>query len=335
MSKKNVLPLVLLGLVLIVVVAFQVAMFYQVSNLEKLVKQPVAVAVEPTKPVEEGVYYFLAANNSDPFYIPGVKGFTDAGKALGVKTEFVGPMDLSLAAQMKTFEELVANPTTKGIFWYPMDFNAGEPFVKAAVDKKIAMVIGAADSPFKTRNAFIGYNNTVLGQQAGAWVAKLTNCEGSVGVVSVIGPNLEERKAGFYAYLKTACPNLKLVDPVTHDGSAANASTVLSAYMVANPDLTLLWFCDGGSGQQVQTWKDLQDKGTKTMFLAMDMPPATLQAIQDNIFVGTVAQDTWTEEYYGLIYLYNVAHGIPVPDTTYLAAILIDKSNVSQYMEKK
>jgi ribose transport system substrate-binding protein len=283
---------------------------------------------------DSGVYYFLAANNSDPFYITGVKGFTDAGKALGVKTQFVGPMDLSLSAQLTTFEQLIADPTTKGIFWYPMDFNAGEPYVQSAVDKHIAMVIGAADSPFKVRNAFIGYDNTVLGQQAGAWVSKLTNCKGSVGTVSVVGPNLEQRKAGFYAYLKSVCPDLTLVDPVTHDGSAANASAVLQAYMVAHPDLTLLWFCDGGAGQQVQTWKDIQAGGSKTMFLAMDMPPSTLAAVKDKTFVGTVAQDTYTEEYWGLVYMYNLNHGIHIPDTTYLSALLIDQSNVDQYTTK-
>jgi len=298
-------------------------------------KVPAPTEIAPPQPTAEtGTYYFLAANNSDPFYIPGVAGFTQAGKELGVKTEFVGPMDLSLAAQMKTFEELVANPDTKGIFWYAMDFNAGEPFVKEAIAKGIPVVIGAADSPYKTRSAFIGYNNTVLGQQAGAWAAKLTNCKGSVGTVSVIGPNLEERKAGFYAYLKQVCPDLKLIDPVTHDGSAANATAVLQAYMVANPDLTLLWFCDGGAGQQVQTWKDMQASGTKTMFLAMDMPPATLDAVKDGIFIGSVGQNTFAEEYWGMKLLYAKAHGIDIPDTIYLSAILVDKSNVDQYIGK-
>ena len=296
---------------------------------------PVATPVQTEAPAQEaGVYYFLAANNSDPFYVPGVQGFMDAAKELGVKAEFVGPMDLSLAGQMKTFEELVAKPDTKGIFWYPMDFNVGEPFVKSAVDKGIAMIIGAADSPFKTRDAFIGYNNTVLGQQAGAWVAKLTDCKGSVGVVSVIGPNLEERKAGFYDYLKSVCPDLKLVDPVTHDGSAANAAQVLDAYVVANPDLTLLWFCDGGSGQQAELWKDKQANGIKTLFLAMDMPPATLQAVKDGVFIGTVAQATYVEEYWGMKLLYAKAHGIDIPDTIYLSALLIDKSNVDKYLSK-
>lgn len=301
-----------------------------------IVKPSEEVVTEEVVQVEtrEGTYYFLAANNSDPFYIPGVKGFTDASTSVGMKSEFVGPMDLSLAGQMKTFEELVASPETKGIFWYPMDFNAGEPFVKGAVDKGIPMVIGAADSPFKTRNAFIGYNNTVLGQQAGAWVANLLDCKGKVGSVSVIGPNLEERKAGFYAYLANVCPDMEFVDPVTHDGSAENASQVLDAYMVANPDLDLVWFCDGGAGQQVQNWKEKQEKGVETLFLAMDMPPATLDAVKDGVFVGTVAQDTYTEAYWGVMLIDALSKGLRVPDTLYLSAIMIDKDNVDQFIEK-
>ena len=47
--------------------------------LSACANKPTAVAVQATaKP--EGVYYFLAANNSDPFYVTGVKGFNDAGK---------------------------------------------------------------------------------------------------------------------------------------------------------------------------------------------------------------------------------------------------------------
>jgi simple sugar transport system substrate-binding protein len=283
---------------------------------------------------QSGVYYFLAANNSDPFYVPGVKGFTEAGKAVGMKTEFVGPMEASTSEQMKTFEQLIANPDTKGIFWYAMDFNVGEPLVKEAVAKGISVVIGAADSPFKTRNAFIGYDNTILGQQAGQWVAKLTDCKGSVGTIAINGANLTERVAGFNAYLAKVCPDVKLVERASHDGSASSAAQTIDAYLVANPDLTLLWFADGGAGQQAGLWKEKQAAGVKTMFLATDMPPATLQAVKDGVFVGSVGQDTFTEEYFGVILLDQLHKGNRVPDTLYLSAILVDKTNVDQYIGK-
>jgi ribose transport system substrate-binding protein len=295
----------------------------------------VTQSVVPSAAQQDGVYYFLAANNSDPFYIPGVKGFTEAGKEVGMKTEFVGPMEASTSEQMKTFEQLCSDTAkTKGVFWYAMDFNVGEPIVKECINKGIPVVIGAADSPYKTRTAFIGYNNTVLGNQAAEWAAKLISCKGSVGTIAINGANLEERTTAFNAHMKEICPDVTVYDRASHDGSAASASNTIDAYMVAHPDLSLLWFADGGAGQQAQLWKDKQAQGIKTLFLAMDMPPATLQAVKDGVFVGSVGQDTYTEEFWGLKLLDAARNGQRVPDTVYLSAILVDKNNVDQFMEK-
>lgn len=287
-----------------------------------------------TVKAQEGTYYFLAANNSDPFYVPGVKGFTDAGNSVAAKTQFVGPMDLSLTEQIKTFEQLVADPTTNGIFFYAIDYNAAKPAIDAAIAKGIPVVNGAADSPYKSRTAFIGYNNTVLGNQAAEWAAKLINCKGEVGTISVNGANLTERTEAFNKHIVEVCPDVKVDERATHDGSATSASSTIDAYLVAHPDLSLLWFADGGAGQQVQTWKDKQAAGVKTLFLATDMPPATLQAVKDGIFVGSVGQDTYTEEYWGLLLLDAAHKGLRVPDTLYLSAILVDKTNVDKYITK-
>lgn len=305
------------------------------GSCAKATPEPTAVVVAPPEPTQRpGTYYFLAANNADPFYIPGVKGMTDAGNMVGMKTEFVGPMDLNIASQLKTFEELVANPNTKGILWYPSDFAIGEEIIAAAHEKGIPVIIGALDSPYKGRDAFVGYDNTVLGTQAGAWAAKLIDCKGSVGTIGIqSGPNVPERIAGFENYIRSVCPDVKIIPQVTHDGSEANEAATLEAYMIANPDLTLLWWADGAAGIQAQLWKEKQELGVKTMFLATDMPPATLQAVKDGIYVGSVGQDTYTEELISIFMLDLLSKGYRVPDTMYLSAILVDKDNVDKYIE--
>jgi len=294
-----------------------------------------AVVLATPGVADSGTYYFLAGNNQDPFYVPGVKGFNDAAKELGVKAVFAGPMDANMAEALKDFEELAANPTTAGILWYPSDFAAGEPIIEAAQAKGIPVIIGAADSPVKERMGFIGYDNTVLGQQAGAWIVRLTGCKGTVGSVgNNLSPNVEVRVKGMEAYVAQMCPDVKIVSRAVHDGSAAGANSVVDSYLIANPDLTILWFADGAAGQIAQSWKDKQATGLKAMFLATDMPPTTLQAVKDGVFVGTVAQDTFTEEYWGLKLLYAAAHGKRIPDTVFLSALLIDKSNVDQFITK-
>jgi ABC-type sugar transport system substrate-binding protein len=124
-------------------------------------------------------------------------------------------------------------------------------------------------------------------------------------------------------------------ETLNNDGSADGRVKSLDAYMVAHPDLGLLWFADGGAGLMAQPFKEKQAAGTKTLFLATDMPEATLQAVKDGVFVGTVAQDTYSEERIGMQMLYDLSKGLKVADTTFLNALLLDKSNVDKYITKK
>lgn len=293
--------------------------------------------MEVQAPTPEPTCYipWVAGNNSDPFYVPGLKGWNEAAQQANVKTDFLGPMEMNLAAQMKVVEEVLARPDTCGVFYYPADFNAVEPFIKDAKAKGIPFIIGAADSPFKTRTAFIGYDNNVLGAQAGAWAADLIGCKGSVGTVgNASAANVTQRIQAFNDYIKATCPDVKIVQQVTHDGSAASGTSAIDSYLVANPDLSLIWFADGASGQQAGPWKDRQTQGVKTLFLATDMPDQTLEAVRDGVFVGTVGQDTYTEEFWGMLMLAEAAKGKRIPDTVYLSAILVDQANVDKWLSK-
>lgn len=301
-------------------------------------KAPTVAPTEYPAPEEsalnEGIMYFLAANNQDAFYIPGIAGLEAAGLDLGWKTEFVGPMDMNPAEQTKTLETLIASPNTKGILMYPVDLAAQAPMIEEAVAKGIPFVIGGGDTPSKTRNAFIGYDQTVLGNQAAEWAAKLIDCQGPVGMIFISVPVTIQRRDAFYGHIKELCPDIEVVEEVTHDGSAASAAAAIESYTVAHPELSLIWFADGGAGAQAGTWKDKQAAGTKTLMLATDMPPATLEAVKEGVFIGTVAQDTFTEEYWAVVLMDAIRRGIAVPDTNLLSALLIDKLNVDQYLTK-
>jgi ABC-type sugar transport system substrate-binding protein len=291
---------------------------------------PVVTAVAPTAtPEPAGKYYFLAGNNSDPFYVPGVAGFKAAAKELGVKAEFVGPMDASMQGQIDTWNTLLASPDTKGIFLYAFDYKAEESLVKETKAKGIPLVFGAADSPYRTRDAFIGYDNTLLGTIAADYAMKLCPECKTFGSIGVNGANVIERRDAFMKRLKDA--GKTVYETSTNDGSADGRVKSLDTYMTAHPDMDLLWFADGGAGLMATPFKEKQQAGSKTLFLATDMPDNTLQAVKDGVFVGTVGQDTFTEERVGMQMLYDLSKGLKVPDTTYLNALLIDKSNVDQY----
>lgn len=295
-------------------------------------------AVEPCPVVEpeakaEGTYYWLAANNSNPFYVPGLLGWKAAAEDLNVNIKFVGPEDPNLADQIKTLEGLVANPETNGILFYAMDFNAGEPMVIEAEAKGIPVVYANTDSPFKTRSGFIGTDHATMGRQAAALAAELIDCKGSVGAIGNDSVVVPKRMKTFLEEVVNLCPDVKAEEMGLFPGDLTSALSTLDAYMIAHPDLTLLWWADGVAGQTVSPWKEKVDAGIKTLFLGSDMQPAALEAVKDGTWVATMGQDTFAEEYWGLQFLVAKKNGLAIPDSTLLSTMIITKDNVDPWLE--
>lgn len=287
---------------------------------------------EPTAKPEE-VYYWLADQITHPFYVPGIAGWNAAAADLGVEAKFVGAPEPGLADQIKMFEELLANPATAGILLYAIDFNAGEPLIQEAEGKDITVILGNSDSPFKTRSAFVGTDNVIMGQQAGGFAAEIIGCKGSVGVIANVGAGVTARAEAFRAEVTRLCPDVVAEEVGIFDGSPEDGLILLDAYMITHPDLSLLWWSDGNASYMIQSWKEKVDAGLGTLFLGTDMPTAGLEAVRDGIWIGTMGQDTFAEEYWALQFLVAKQSGLPVPDTTLLSTIIVTEDNVDTYLE--
>lgn len=292
---------------------------------------PVAVAADP---LAGKTFYWLAAVNGDAFYVPGLAGFNAAAKDLGVKVEFVGPLDANLAEQTKIFEQLIADPNTGGILFYALDFNASQPLIDEAQAKGIPVVVANTDSPLKTRVGFIGTDHKQIGMSAAAVAAKAIGCKGSVGTVGNDSVVVPLRMQAFAEQMAILCPDVKVEPMATYHDAVTEALSVVDNYMVAHPDLTLLWYADGSSNNSIGPWRERVQAGGKTLFLGSDMPPAALEAVKDGTWIGTIGQDTFAEEYWGLTFLVNAALGKGIPDTTFVAAMVVDKLNVDKFLAK-
>jgi ribose transport system substrate-binding protein len=297
-------------------------------------KAVATVAPVESNPLAGKTFYWLAANISNPFYVPGLAGWEAAAKELGVKVQFVGPIEPNLAEQTATLEQLIASPDTAGILFYAMDFNAVEPLVEEAVAKGIAFEMANTDSPIKARNGFIGTDHAQMGQSAAAYAAKVLDCKGSVGSIGNNSVVVPLRMKSFGDTIKALCPDITVYEPSEYDGSALSAVSTVDAYIVAHPDLSLLWFADGAACQTIGPWKEKIQAGTKTLFLGSDMPPAALDAVKDGTWVGSMGQDTFAEEYWGLQMLVAKALGKSIPDTIFVGALIVTKDNVDKFIVK-
>lgn len=298
------------------------------------VKPVVTEAPVEVNPLEGKTFYWLAANISNAFYVPGLEGWNAAAKELGVKVQFVGPLEgASVAEQSQIFEQLNSDPNTAGILFYAVDFNAAEPLIEEAEGKGIPVEVANTDSPYKTRSGFIGTDHKQMGQSSAAYAAKILGCKGSVGAIGNNSVVVPLRIQAFNEQIKVLCPDIKVYEESLYDGTALAAVATVDAYMIAHPDLSLLWFADGAANNTIGPWKERIEAGTKTLFLGSDMPPAALEAVKDGTWIGSMGQDTFAEEYWGLQMLVAKALGKSIPDTIFVASLVVTKDNVDQFIK--
>lgn len=300
---------------------------------EAAVEKEAVVEKETVVEKEAGTYYWLAANNSNSFYNPGLVGWNQAAEELNVNVEFVGPEEPNLAEQIQTLETLVASPDTKGVFFYAMDFNAGEPIVIEAEAKGMPIIYGNTDSPFKTRRGFVGSESSVMGQQAAAYVESQLGCDISYAALGNNGVVVPVRLQFFLDAFAELCPDAEQYEMGLHDGSLQGSITLLNSYVIANPDVDLIWWGDGAAGQLVEVWKEIKDSGFEGQFLGTDMQQPALEAVRDGDWLGTIGQDTFAEEYWGLYFLVAASKGMAIPDTTILSSMVITPDNVHLYLD--
>jgi ABC-type sugar transport system substrate-binding protein len=171
-----------------------------------------------------------------------------------------------------------------------------------------------------------------MGQAAAGYAAEVLDCKGSVGSVGNNQVVVPLRMKAFSEQIKVLCPKITVYEPSLYDGSALAAVSTVDAYMIAHPDLSLIWFADGAANDTIGPWKERIQAGTKTLFLGSDMPPAALDAVKDGTWIGSMGQDTYAEEYWGLQMMVAKALGKSIPDTIYVASLVVTKDNVDQYI---
>ncbi|MBP1608672.1 MAG: substrate-binding protein [Acidobacteria bacterium] len=141
--------------------------------------------VSPVKaaPGDEN-YVWLCAVTSIAFWIDGRQGFEAAGKALGVKTEFLGPVEYDAVAQLKILEEILAKKPA-GIMIFPADHQSLNEPMKRAMKAGIPVVTVNHDvNDASARYGFIGPDNRGVGRKGGEIAAKILNGKGKVAFMT-------------------------------------------------------------------------------------------------------------------------------------------------------
>lgn len=291
------------------------------------------------------LYIEVSALGSLDYFYDHKLGMELAGKALGVKTEYVGPPDYDMAAMVTVFEQAIAKKPN-GIVVVGF-----EPSLNAIVDKAakagIPVVTVDADLPGSKRVAFVGTGNFQAGLQGGKKLAELIGGRGSVALMTKPGQsNLEERIAGYKRALAD-CPEVKVEQVVDTQSDPNVAAQAAAALLQKYPDLAGIACVEAAGGTGAATAVREAKKAGKVKIVSMDRGNDVLQLIKDGVISATVVQQTALMPFYATQILYNLSnHPAPVtsdnakagvsgaPAVVDTGVIIVDRGNYRYFMRK-
>jgi ribose transport system substrate-binding protein len=292
-------------------------------------------------------YVWLCAVTAVAFWIDGRIGLEGAGKALGVKTKFLGPVEYDAAQQVKIMDELVSTKPA-GIMIFPADQHSLIDPMKRAMESGIPVVCVNSDvADPSARYGFIGPNNRGVGQTGGEIAAQLLNGKGKVAIMTVPGIEVHESRTAGYKDVLAKYPGIKIVDIVNNKSDPAYGVTVATGLIQANPDLDMIIGTDATAGSAIARALKEMGKAGKIKVVAMDRDDDMLPYVKDGTISATLAQKSTLEEWTATHYLYWLNHNsVPafkdwkavnapqIPAYTDVGVTVVTKENVDFYFHK-
>lgn len=288
-------------------------------------------------------FLFVASNINLPYWQEAQAGFQDAGRASGVKVEFVGPASHSPEEQLAAFRQAVAAHPS-GIAVAPTQSELFNKEIDAAIQAGIPVICVDTDAPESERILFIGTDNENAGRQSGRRMAEILRGRGQIVLITIPGQlNLEERLRGVEDVFKDY-PEIKIFKTIDDKGDPRLANDGISAILEAKTkiDGILCLEASGGAGA-AEALHRLNMDG-KIPVVAMDKSPDTLDWIERGSIAATVAQKSYTMAFYSLRLLDDLHHNIvhefkdwktapvsPLPANVDTGTAIIDQSNLEAF----
>jgi len=291
-------------------------------------------------------FVLVSANLQVPYWKTAGAGFSNAAGQMKVRSDFTGPQNYDPKAERDAVDQAVQKKAT-GILLAVTD----PALLKDSIDKAVAAGVPVitidSDAPSSKRLFFIGTNNYQAGFTGGERLAQELKGKGNVVVFTMPDQsNLQERLRGYKEALSKT-PGIKITRVVDIQGDPRIAFDTATQIVGKERDKVDGFVClEAQSGKEVAGVLNSYHVTGKVV-IAMDTDQETLDWIQKGMIAATIAQKPYTMAFVGMEMLDMLYHHkpsaldkdwskdsfAPIPSFVDTGSGLIDKSNVSSFIE--
>lgn len=286
---------------------------------------------------EEGIYYALCPKSlNNPFWDEVKIGMDKAAAELGVKAEFIAPIEADANQQVQKIEALLEKKVD-GIGISPNVPDSVIEVIAKARQKGIPVICFDADSPESERLCYVGTFNEQAGYEAGKLMKKFIPGGGKILAVNG-GPgalNLNQRVEGFKRAIKGS--NLELA-PLQYCNDDMNRATqLIEAFVAANPDVKGIFGV--GLWSAIPAANIRRDKGLNYVVIGFDTMEIELQLIKDGLMEAVVGQKPVAVGYEAIMTLDRLrksgAKMTEIADDVDTGTDVVTRENVIEFAKSK
>jgi ribose transport system substrate-binding protein len=279
---------------------------------------------------------------SDAYWISLMCGGTKAAEAAGSKIDWYAVKNGSDAAEAVANYEAIKVAKPDGVVLSQFSTEPPAGYVNELMDSGIP-VFYFNGQPAKDRSYLVGYQSAPADAKMQEVADKIIADTGGKGKMAVLGgiaglgQQLDGRWNILTKILKTKAPGLEILDTQYDQFDANKTNDVVSATIVGNPDLNVVYTVSGPEGQGAVAAVKAAAKTGKIFVYSFDAVPVLQDALRDGTVKALIAQPPRLEGEQGVkaLIAYLDAHksgGAIAPDTArqsqLIDTMIITKENM-------
>lgn len=249
-----------------------------------------------------------------------------------ITASFLGPNEeTDIEGQIRIIESAIAS-RVDAIAVAPSQADQVQPTLEKAVEAGIPVVLIDTDiANFTNKAAFVGTDNRLGGQLGGEFIVNALQAGDEVAIIrgAAGDPVHNQREEGAKTAMEQAGLAVVAVQPA--DSDRAKGQTVAENLLTANPNLKAIFATN--DEMALGAANAAKAAGKTLVIVGFDASPDALQAIQDGVLAGSIAQFAGKIGELGTLTAAQVARGGTVEAFVNTGVEVVTKDNVAQFMQ--
>lgn len=266
------------------------------------------------KPVEERRIALVVKGTDTEFWQAVYAGAQAAAAEDGFTVTLYGPrVEKDYTEQIGIMEQVVSSQPD-AIMLAASDYQMMAQPVQDAIDAGIPVIMVDSDVQNDQTAAFVGTDNTELGNILAEELLEEIPGEGTVGIVSFVQESYPavQREEGFRSVMEED-GRLRLLDTVYCQSDVAQARQLTEKLVEENPDLVAIAALNAQSAEGAAQALGAME-GIEVPLFSIDCTPELAMYMEDGVVASSLLQNPYQMGYYGVVTANEYLSGEAVED---------------------